>query len=213
MIKVRDVTIAVIEDHPLFREGLVHLLQTERGFRVVLQAESAETALTGLAALADQGKSPVSCIILDLSLKESSGLDLLKDLVIRYPAVPVLVVSMHDEEYYAERVMAAGGRGYVMKQEDPDRIIEAVKVICSGGNFYLRSFQPSQTDPVGTLTERELSVFGLVSQGVGTKEIAAALSLSVKTVETHKEHIKTKLGQATAADLLKFAIEWRRSRR
>jgi DNA-binding NarL/FixJ family response regulator len=207
MQKNSVLNIGVVDDHPLFREGLVHLLETELDFRITLQADSASEALEKMET------SAVDLLLLDLSLKESSGLDLLKDLGIRYPKLPVLVVSMHDEEYYAERVMAAGGKGYVMKQEDPERIITAIKEIRAGREFFPSRVRGRTRDPVTELSDREFSIFDLVSQGLGTKEISNRLNLSVKTVETHKEHIKTKLGQAGAAELLKFAIEWRRSSR
>lgn len=197
--------IAIIDDHPLFREGMIHLLETEEGYHVTIQADSAQSALDQLK------RKSVDLVILDLSLKDSSGLELLKDLRILHPELPVLIITMHDAEFYAGRVRAAGGCGFVMKQEDPDLIITAIKTVLKGQSYFPEGTTPARMDPVNALSDREFSIFDMISQGLGSKEIAEQLNLSVKTVESHKEHLKNKLGRTSAADLLKFAIEWRRS--
>jgi DNA-binding NarL/FixJ family response regulator len=196
------VRIAVIDDHPLFREGLVYPLETEENFCVAVQADSVESALEQI------GENPVDLVLLDLSLKDSNGLVLLKTLIAKDPSLPVLVVTMHDPAYYAQRVRQTGGRGYVMKQEEPKNIISAVNAVLSGKTWFPETKENLNKDPVESLSHKEFLIFNLVSQGLGTKEISTRLNLSVKTVETHKEHIKTKLGLAAAADLLKYAIEW-----
>jgi DNA-binding NarL/FixJ family response regulator len=205
MTMLKKLRIALIDDHPLFREGLAHLLETEESFLVAFQADSEAVALEGLS------KIPVDFILLDLSLKESSGLSLLKELKLRWPSVPVLVVTMHDAAYYSERIRLAGGAGFLMKQEEPQNIIEAIHAILQGRTWFPDNKDDHHEDPVQSLSNREFLIFGLISQGLGTKEISKRLALSVKTVETHKEHIKTKLDLSGAADLLKFAIEWQKN--
>lgn len=206
----------IVEDHPLFRKGLIQLLETREDFKVIGEISDAASTLDFLK------KKVVDMALLDLSLKDSNGLDLLKDLHIRYPDLPVLVVSMHDEEYYAERVLNAGAKGYVMKQEASQRIMEAVEKILSGKIYVSQTVQErllnrfstnatSMADRIGRLSDREFQIFGYTGNGLGTKDIAGTLNLSVKTIETHKEHLKEKLNLESGKDLRKFAIEWKRS--
>lgn len=199
------VTIAVVDDHPLYRNGLVHFLENEKDFKVTIEADSVHSTLEALE------KTSVSILLLDLSLRDSNGLDLLKDIGIRHPSIPILVVSMHDEEYYAERVRAIGGKGYVMKQEDPGIIILAIKKILSGKVFFRTTRSSNIQDPLTALTTREFEVFELLGKGFGSKQLSAKLNLSVKTIDAHKEHIKEKLNLRDSSELLQFAITWKKN--
>jgi len=153
-------------------------------------------------------------------LPDKNGLELLKDLRSLRSELPILVVSMHDELIYAERVLRAGGRGYIMKQAGGQKFLAAIRQVLAGQIYVsdnmsariLEVFSGRQTDtfgsPVRKLTDREFEVFRLIGQGVGTRTIAEHLHLSVKTVEVHRAHIKEKLGIKTATDLVRFAVRW-----
>ena len=158
--------------------------------------------------------------IVDLTLKESSGLELLKDARIRYPDVLVLVVSMRDEGLYAERVLRAGARGYVTKEEGPEKVLEGLRKILQG-QIYISEKMASKVmskiveganqhggSPLDLLTDRELAVFELIGNGLPTREVAKKLHVSPKTVDSHKEHIKDKLKLDSGTELLKQAIQW-----
>jgi DNA-binding NarL/FixJ family response regulator len=204
----------IIEDHPLFRTGIIHLLSTEEDLEICGEAESRQEALSLLA----KNFNP-DLVLLDLSLKDSNGLELLKDIHYSNPDLPILVLSMHDEQFYAQRVINAGGRGYVMKQEAAQNILKAIKTVLSGGIYLspvlqdrLSSTRTSRVSPVNqlhSLSDREMEIFELTGRGFGTKKMAESLNLSVKTVETHKEHIQKKLNLSGSAELRRFAIEWR----
>ena len=159
-------------------------------------------------------------ILLDISLPDKNGLELIKDIQALKPGLPILVVSMHDELLYAERVLRAGGRGYIMKQEGGKKLLQAIRQVL-GGQIYvsekmsariLENFSgrhaESAGSPVQRLTDREFEVFQLIGQGKGTRDIAAHLHLSVKTVEVHRANIKKKLKLKTATDLVRHAIRW-----
>jgi DNA-binding NarL/FixJ family response regulator len=201
----KTIEIAVVDDHPLFRDGLVNLLEAEKDFKVVLQTSNSFDTLEALKTI------KVDLITLDQTLQDSSGLELLKNLTIQYPEIPVLFITMHDEEYYASRVKAAGGRGFVMKQDNPKIIITAIRNICTGQRFFTKNGNYIESDPVKLLTDKEFLIFDLISQGYSSKEISEKLNLSVKTIETHKENIKKKIDLSTTTDLLKYAIEWSKS--
>jgi len=159
-------------------------------------------------------------VVVDISLGDRSGIDLLKEIATRWPKLPVLVLSMHAESLYAERALHAGARGYIMKQEAPDRVLTAIRKILQGDVYVSESMTAQmlrgltgaraaeKQSPVERLSDRELEVFQLIGKGFGTREIADKLTLSVKTVETHREHIKQKLQLTGRGDLLRFAVEW-----
>jgi DNA-binding NarL/FixJ family response regulator len=155
----------------------------------------------------------------DITLRSGSGLELIKDLQVRLPTVAVLVISMHDESLYAERVLRAGGRGYIMKQEGGKRLMEAIRHVLNGQTYISPAMSAKIVDaftgrrsgdssPVETLTDREFEVFQLIGAGQGTKEIAEKLRVSPKTVEVHRVNIKQKLKVATASELIRFAVRW-----
>jgi len=203
--------ILIVEDHPVFLKGLSHLLAQEPGLQVVAEAAGRVGALEALEALAPD------LALVDLTLGEDNGLELIKDLKHRRPDLKVLVLSMHDERYYADRAVAAGALGYCMKEEAVAHLIEAVRRV-AGGQTWLSPGLRHKVEEVKArggsasavirLSDREFEVFTLLGQGLGTAEIAGRLHLGAKTVDTHKEKIKLKLGLATSPDLRQFAIGW-----
>ena len=206
--------ILIVDDHPIVRQGLAELINHENDLVVCGQAEDAHEAMKAIKDL-----SP-SMAIIDISLKETSGLELIKDTHSQYPDLPVLALSMHDEMLYAERALRAGAMGYIMKQEATENVIVAVRRIL-GGEIYVsdkmaarmvRKLVTGQIEPttsqVESLSDRELEVFHLIGKGHGTRQISERLHLSVKTIETYRAHIKEKLNLADAAELLQYAIQW-----
>jgi DNA-binding NarL/FixJ family response regulator len=204
--------ILIVDDHPMMRDGLRQLIAHEPDLEVCGEAEDAVDAVQQ----AEAARPDVA--IVDITLRSSSGLELIKDLHIRSPQTKVLVLSMHDESLYAERVLRAGGRGYVMKQEGGKKIIEAVRHVASGRTFVSEAISVRILDsfsgggehksPVERLTDREFEVFQLIGQGLSTKEMAGKLHVSVKTIEVHRVNIKEKLNTPTARDLIRFAVRW-----
>ena len=206
----------VVDDHPVTRRGLAELLANEPDLAVAGNAASAAEALIQLRAAA------FDLAIVDISLRGVSGIDLLKDLKIHWPKMPVLVFSTHDELLYAERALHAGARGYVMKQEPPERIIVAVRHVLNGGLYLSEPVNArilgkmlhgsrdagTPSNVIDLLSNRELEVFRLLGRGRGTRDIAQEMHVSVKTVETYRAHIKQKLQLTTAPELMRVAIEW-----
>lgn len=210
----RKTRILIVDDHPLMRQGLAQLINHEPDLIVSAEANNAAEAL----GLLDSAK--VDLMLLDLSLPGKSGLELIKDIRALRPDLPLLVVSMHDEALYAERVLRAGGRGYIMKQEGGKRLMLAIRQILAGQIYVsenmsakiLELFSGRRPEAAKTLPEllsdREFEVFHLIGQGVPTREIAERLHLSVKTVEVHRAHIKQKLKLNSASELVRQAIRW-----
>ena len=206
--------ILVVDDHPMMRQGLVQLIDNESDLAVSGEAETAEQAISMV------NQSRPDLILADISLTGKSGLELLKDLQALEPGLPVLVISMHDESLYAERVLRAGGRGYIMKQEGGKQIMQAIRHVLSGQIYVspkisgkiLELFSGrsgnSGGSPVEQLTDRELEIFQLIGHGKGTRQIAEQLHLSVKTVEVHRQHIKEKLKLTDAPSLARYAVQW-----
>src|SRR3989344_3103201 len=212
--KNKKVRILLVDDHPIMRRGLAELINLEKDLVVCAEADSIQTALE----LIKRHEPHVALV--DLSLKNESGLELIKDIKARYPEVLILVLSMHDELFYAERVLGAGAKGDVMKQQATDLVLVAIRRIL-GGEVYLsdlmsskvlRNFTGKKTEKAGSavdqLSDRELEVFRLIGTGLGTRQIAERLSRSVKTVETYREHIKLKLDLKDSSELVQNAIQW-----
>lgn len=207
--------VMLVDDHPLVRERLAELLNEQPDLRVCCEAADLHQSL----ALAEQ--CPPDMAIVDLSLRHSHGLDLIKDLHARYPRLPILVVSMHDENLYAERVLRAGARGYITKQEATQNILWAVREVLAG-NVYVSpriatrlaagavATRQLRRPAVEQLSDRELRVFDLIGQGLTAREIAAELHLDIKTVETYRNRIRRKFGLHDAQEVLQCAIQWRR---
>jgi DNA-binding NarL/FixJ family response regulator len=210
----RQTRIVIVDDHPIMRQGLTALINNEGDLVVCAEAETA-----GQAMAAIQTHQP-DFVLLDITLPDKNGLELIKDILAPHPHLPILVVSMHDEAIYAERVLKAGGRGYVMKQEGGQRLIEAIRKVLSGqisvsekmAGRILELFTgrrgPAANTPVQSLTDREFEIFQLIGQGRTTRDIASHLHLSVKTVEVHRLHIKAKLGLTDATSLIREAVRW-----
>lgn len=204
----------LVEDHPVTREGFAQLLNYQPDLEVCGQAGSAAKALAGIES------ADPDLAVIDISLAESNGLELIKDIRDRCPRLPSLVLSTHDEALYAERALRAGARGYVMKQAPTAELMQAIRDVLAGGLWlsqamrtrlvhkHLHSGAPGARDGVDSLSDRELEVFDLIGQGLNTRRIAARLHLSVSTVETHRAHIKDKLGLATSTELVYRAVEW-----
>ena len=206
--------IFLVDDHPMVREHLAALLEREPDLKVCGEADDAPTALRRIT------ETKPDLVLLDLTLKNSLGLELLKDLRAQLPDLPVLVLSMHDEMIYAERVLQAGGRGYITKQEATTRILVAVRQVLAG-EVYLgaevagRILQrlagggaKGPQSPAEALTDRELEVFRMIGQGLSTRRIAEDLRLGIKTVETYKARIREKLGLTDGSEVLQHAIRW-----
>jgi DNA-binding NarL/FixJ family response regulator len=212
-IATRKLTVGLVDDHPIVRQGLAQLIDAQPDLAVALEASTAPEALAALSA------QRVNVLLVDLSLREGSGIDLVREVSTRWPEVPILVLSMHEEQLYAERVLRAGARGYVMKHEAADVLLGAIRHVLSGevhlssamSGRLLNRFVLTKPDPgaslLDRLSDRELEVFQLIGRGLSTRAIADALFLSVKTIETHREHIKRKLGLSNSPELLRTAIE------
>ncbi len=197
--------VLLIDDHPLVRIGLAGLIDAESTMMVCGQAGSVAEVAPLIA-----GVDP-DVVVLDLMLKDGSGLELLKSLVASSPHLRILVLSMHDQRVYAERCLRAGAKGYLMKEEAAALVIDALRAVSSGGVFLSPSLGapgPHARAPIEDLSDREMRVFELIGEGLPTRAIAERLDLSDKTVEAHKAHIKKKLHIEHAPDLSRLAFSW-----
>jgi DNA-binding NarL/FixJ family response regulator len=209
--------ILIVDDHPMMREGLAALLGSQPDLEICGEAESAPQALDMIPA-----KRP-DIVIADITLPGKSGIELIKDISVMYPKVATLAVSMHDEAVYAERVLRAGARGYIMKKEGGKRILEAIQKVRAGEvavsekmsaqilRIYSGRAGGEAESPVRQLTDREFEVFELIGRGLGTTQMAAELHISVKTVEVHRAHIKEKLQIKSGTELIAYAARWAES--
>lgn len=210
--------VLLVEDHPIFSKGLAVLIESQSLYKIVGEARDCQEAKRMIL-----DKTP-DIIILDLNLKGENGLDLIKDLKTDNVQLPVLVLSMYEERYYAERVIKAGARGYIMKAEAGDKILEAIRTVIAG-KIWLSDAERDRiseydfgihaggtyTDALTTLAKlsnREFEIFSLIGKGLGTIEIAQRLRISTKTIDTHKEHIKEKLHCKSSQELRQLAVEW-----
>jgi DNA-binding NarL/FixJ family response regulator len=204
----------VVDDHPIVRQGLALLINQEPDLAVCGAAEEMQSALAAINAVRPD------ILIVDISLNGPDGLELLKTIRITMPRLPVLILSMHDESLYAERALRAGANGYIMKQEATEKVLVALRRILSGEIYvsdriansmmrhYVRGANLSEHSSISELTDRELEVFRLIGEGHGTRQIAEALHLSVKTVESYQAHIKEKLSLRSARELVQHAVQW-----
>lgn len=206
--------ILIVDDHPIVRQGLAQLINQEKDLEVCGQAEDAHEAMQAIRQL-----NP-DLVVVDVGLKDTSGLELIKDLKIQYPNLPVLTLSMYDESVYGERALRAGAKGYIMKQEATEKVVTAIRQVLAG-EVYVSSGMAAKMvsrfvggnsrtagSPADALSDRELEVFRMLGEGFSTREMAEKLHLSVKTVETYRAHIKDKLGLQDANELLRSAIRW-----
>ena len=210
-------SVLIIDDHPLFSRGLSQLIETQKDYKVTGIAKDHDEAIKMLNKL-----SPDLAIV-DLNLGQEDGLELIKDILALKPQTKILVLSMHDERYYADRALKAGAKGYIMKEEAESNVSTAINTVMQG-KIYLSQAEQKRHDElalnknsnnnsepidlVATLSDRQLQIFTLLGKGLGTVEIAEKLKLSIKTIDTHKENMKEKLNCESAAELRKMAIEW-----
>jgi DNA-binding NarL/FixJ family response regulator len=206
--------ILIVDDHALLRRGLASLIETEADLRVCAEADSRRSGLDAILA------SKPDLVIADLSLKDSDGLEMIKDIKRLHPYLPILVVSMHDEMTYAERALRAGAGGYVTKQEIDGTVIIAIRRLLAGevhisdklSRHFAKRFVVGESlgtrEGVEMLSDRELEVFKMIGRGKTTREIALLLGLSVKTIESYREHLKLKLNQQSGVGLSHCAILW-----
>lgn len=209
--------ILVVEDHPIFRLGLRELINQEADLVVCGEAQDAHAAWQAVQDLTPD------MVIADITLEDGDGIELTKQIKRHFRDLPVLILSMHDEFLYAERALHAGARGYIMKQEAMESVVTAARQVLAG-KIYLNDRmkehilanlslprQDRDLSPMARLTDRELEVFSLIGQGLSTRAIAERLNLSVKTIGTHRERIKVKLRLKNANELLRHAVNWRRT--
>ncbi|MGA3006630.1 MAG: response regulator transcription factor [Opitutaceae bacterium] len=211
--------IYIVDDHALIRRGLTALIEAETDLQVCGQAGDATKATAEIRELRPD------LVIADISLKGNSGLELIKNVKAFDAGIQVLVISMHDESIYAIRALKAGARAYLMKSDLAEKIVEAIRRI-SKGQLYVSENVAGQmlnqlttgksgesTSPVDNLSDRELEVVNLIGHGIPTREIATKLHLSIKTIETHRAHIKRKLNIGNATQLVQFCVRWVEDRR
>lgn len=206
--------ILIVDDHPMTRAGLVHLIGSQPDLTVCAEAETAGAALTAVE------KALPDLVLADITLPDKSGIELIKDIKSVQPALPVLVISMHDESLYAERALKAGAAGYIMKVEGGAKLLGAIRRVLKGEIYVsekisariLQGFTGRPLEnaaaSVGQLTDREFEVFSLLGHGLPTREIGERLHVSVKTVEAHRSNIKRKLDLGTATELVAYAARW-----
>jgi len=206
--------VLVVDDHPVFRHGISALINAEADLAVCGEGSSSATALDAMRTL----KPDVA--LLDISLPGTNGIELIKLMKAEEPKLPLLMLSMHDESLYALRALRAGALGYVMKAEALTHVLDALRKVLKGEVYVsprlserlifqaIQSVDGGMGSPVDKLSDRELEVLELLGRGFGTKEIASELHLSVKTIETHRAHIKEKLGFRDAGEMVRFAIDW-----
>jgi DNA-binding NarL/FixJ family response regulator len=204
----------LVDDHPIFRQGLATVLEPEQDLMVCGQAVNARDALKAVAA------SKPDLALVDVSLENSHGIELLKDLKAYHPNLPVIILSMHDEMLYAESALRAGAKGYVMKREPPEKLLEAIRKVLRGGLAFsdqiaARLLQVAASGssgraalPTDRLSDRERQILELIGQGIATRKIAESLHISIKTVQTHRENLKLKLELADGLSLIRFAVHW-----
>ena len=205
--------ILLADDHPMFRRGVAELIGSTEDFEVAAQASNAAEALSRIR------ERPIDIAILDVSFHGTNGLELTKQMRAEKPELRIILLSMHDEQLYAIRALKSGAQGYLMKRENPDMLIEALRKVAEGGIFVSQKVsdtlvyrtvraEQNEVSPIDLLSDRELEVLQLFGEGNTTQEIANLLHLSAKTIETHRLHIKEKLGFRTAAELIRFAVNW-----
>jgi DNA-binding NarL/FixJ family response regulator len=206
--------IFIVDDHPMTRRGLTQLINSESDLKVCGEADNAINALDAIKTVKPD------LVLVDITLPRRSGLMLVKDIRLWAPSVYVLALSMHDESLYAERVLRAGGHGYIMKNEGGDKLLQAIRRVLDGVTYVSEDISRKIVDTfagrrkdannstVGQLTEREFEVFQLLGQGLPTAEIGKRLHLSPKTVDSHRLHIKEKLQLHSLPELMRYAVRW-----
>jgi DNA-binding NarL/FixJ family response regulator len=213
-VNQKKARVMLVDDHPIVRQGLANLIDSENDLEVCSQVEDATGALKQLP------QANPDVVVIDISLGDRSGLELVKDIRAQRPNLPMLVLSMHDEDLYAERALRAGAKGYVMKQEATEKVMDAIRRVLIGEVYVsekmasrlvkqaIDAVPGTMENPLTRLSDRELEVFSMIGRGLGTREIANRLELSVKTVEAHREHIKEKLKLKSGTELMRYAVQY-----
>src|SRR5436190_23951993 len=208
------IKVLLVDDHPILRTGLKRMIDHEADMTVCGEAEDSPKAFELTGTLQPD------IAVIDISLKGSNGIELIKNLKARYPELPTLVLSMHDESLYAERALRAGSRGYIMKEEATEQVLTAIRRALAGEIFLSEKMKSKMlqqmangkgkivSSPIEQLTDRELEVFRLIGEGHSTRQIAGQLHLSVRTVEAYREYIKGKLNLKNATELVQHAFHW-----
>jgi DNA-binding NarL/FixJ family response regulator len=204
--------ILVVDDHPLVREGLTNLIDSTSDLTVCGEAGDTKGALEAIS------RTRPDLAIIDLSLGGESGVDLIREIRERFPRVTMIVLSMHDERIYGEAAILAGARGYIMKRESSTKVVEAIHQVLAGNTYLSRELTElfaqkfvsgeSNGSPMSLLSARELEVFQLIGRGYETREIASALEVNIKTVQTYCARIREKLELSSGAELLREAMRW-----
>jgi DNA-binding NarL/FixJ family response regulator len=208
-----EMRILIVDDHPVVREGLSELLSREPDITVAAAARDAEEAIDILRT------TRIDVAVIDLSLPGLSGTELIRKIKSEFGDLPVLVLSMHEEQFYAERALRAGAHGYIMKQEPTEKLVGAIRKLYDGDLFVsddvakrmllrIVAGEEEGESPVSSLSGRELEVFQLIGQGYGTREIAGMLHLSIKTIESYRANLKQKLNLKSASELVQYAVKW-----
>ncbi len=206
--------VLIVDDHPIVRQGLRRVMENEDDLTVCGEAETARDAR---AAIKDLNPDVV---IADISLKQGDGIELVRDVRAHHPQLPILVLSMHDETIYAERMLSAGANGYIMKQAASEQFLVSLRRVLDGniyvseavGNNMIQKFAAGgsylSANPIDRLSNRELQILHMIGKGMSTRETAHALNLSIKTVESHRQRIKRKLNLSTGTQLVQYAVNW-----
>jgi DNA-binding NarL/FixJ family response regulator len=206
--------VLIVDDHPIVRQGLRRVMENEEDLEVCGEAETARDARAAIKEL-----NP-DVMIADVSLRQGDGIELVRDVRAHHPQLPILVLSMYDEAIYAERMLAAGANGYIMKQAASEQFLIALRRVLDGsiyvseavGNNMIQKFAAGgsyiSTNPIDRLSNRELQILHMIGKGMSTREAAQSLNLSIKTVESHRQRIKRKLNLSTGTQLVQYAVNW-----
>lgn len=201
--------VMIVDDHPIVRQGMRLMIDAEPDLVVCGEAQTEQEARDKVRSLHPDA------VTVDLSLEQGDGFNVVRDIRAHFPDVRVLVLSMHDETVYAERLLAEGASGYIMKQAATDQLVEALRTVLRGDTYLsevvrqrLAQGDQGSDEPLSRLSARELQVISLIGRGISSRDIAERLSVSVKTIESHRATIKRKLNLATNAQLVQYAIQW-----
>ncbi len=206
--------VLIVDDHPIVRQGLRQIMEHEEDLMVCGEAETVQDATAAVRDLRPD------VVVADLSLKQGDGIELVRDVRAHFPQLRILVLSMHDEVIYAERILAAGANGYIMKQAASDQFLVSLRRVLEGGIYVSEAVGDSMIkkiaagggyttgNPVDRLSTRELQILHMIGRGMSTRETAQSLNLSIKTVESHRQRVKRKLNLSTGAQLVQYAVNW-----
>jgi DNA-binding NarL/FixJ family response regulator len=213
-LKPRARRVLIVDDHPIVRQGLRRIMENEKDLMVCAEAGSTREARMSVK------ESHPDVIIADISLKNGDGIDLVRDVRAHYPRLPILVLSAYDETFYAERLLSLGANGYIMKESSTSQVLLALRRVIDGGIYVsdhvgtamieksASGGSTMSTNPIERLSNRELQVLHLIGKGLSTRETAKSLNLSIKTIESHRQRIKRRLGLQSGTQLVLYAINW-----